>query len=423
MSLASKIFNKEVSSSHKRKTMSFNEQNVKDKSSSPTKILEQTNSKINDKYARIKHKYGGVDMNESKDKVSADMGTTYHSGTKISSLSGRKSRKSTDLKGTTSMDFCKMDLPKNINSFKQLYDTHKLHDQDIYWVLNLRQHELHNHKSFSLFEDDKEEKTLQEKPPRFFEEDLHRFISRKKSQNPREVERQIFLPKNENNLFYNHLINKRLGTQSNQTQLSFETTLRNLPDLTIPSGKYSQKYRNGNFVNKHFNPAPYNQMAQTLYPSYLKPINEKFIKNVNKQSEKVVRPINYTIKKVAYDEKNHIYKKSAEYIQDQTIPFLGEHNSQQSYNEKFGRSVYFNNFKNTSCHNSYQHFEQSLRNDGEQEKFLKSLKNPKPYTNTKKKSMDNLSIKKKFWFSSAPPRNFDEIMKDQNVKEKKTEDK
>ena len=187
-------------------------------------------------------------------------------------------------------------IPRNINNYRHLYDTGKLNDKDIGWVLNLRNHDA----SFmaSTFKTEGSGGGI-ENPPRFFNEDLNKFKLRKQTEDQREKERRIYTHNlTQNNLFCEHLLKHRLGPSANQTQIFFETTLRTEPDLTIPSGRHPKRFKKFKpFVNKKFIDLPNNGIE--LDPVYTTPKNEKFIDQLDKLKEPqtgrdlVVRDISY----------------------------------------------------------------------------------------------------------------------------------
>ncbi len=185
-------------------------------------------------------------------------------------------------------------IPRNINSFKHLYDTCKLNDKEIGWVLNLRNHD-NSFQNYSTFKDH------ENNPPGFYNDDLYKYTFRKRNKDPREEERSIYDPHiHENGLYYEHLFKKRIGETGNQTQVSFETSLRNEPDLTIPSGNHPKLFKNKKkFINKKFFDLPYNGIETE--PVYPPPINLKVLDRLEKLKEPiterdlVVRPIKYKL--------------------------------------------------------------------------------------------------------------------------------
>jgi len=310
--------------------------NSKDNPSHPVKVHANLNSSMNEKFKdHVNNKKHGNNksmskmtggLNDSKD-MTADMRSTQGSGGKYSTFDRSGRQTSYDMRATN-YDTSQIDLPKNINNYRQLYEAHQLHDQDIYWVLNLRQQQnSSSNKNIINMDGEKEEikKTTIADPPKFFEEDLRKHLNRMKNQDKSLIYEPI---KNQNQLFYNHLVNNRKGGGANQAQLSFETTLRNLPDVTLPSGRYSRNYKNTHVNPNKFESVPYNRRSESLYPPYLKPLSDKFIRNVDKIKDKanikhhelnkdtkediniIVRPLKYSLSVIiiiTYTYNIHIY--------------------------------------------------------------------------------------------------------------------
>jgi len=233
-------------------------------------------------------------------------------------------------------------FPKNINEYRHVIDTNKITDKDLEWVLDLRTHGLNSNPI---------EKTTNTVAPNLQTENLRNMKKKECCKMPYSMERTYWdssFKGNSNKI--EHLVRKRIGEQTNSSNLEFEATLRVFP-------KYN-KLLFGEFSTIPSSPKKFQNVT------FLPPVMNFTNKNMEKIKALIPRELDYKYEAKDITNLNYKVKSRKASPRNTTYGFLGENYGMEKYDMKYTQPN-FNNFRhilsNTSS-NSLSKWTCGLRN-------------------------------------------------------------
>jgi hypothetical protein len=158
-------------------------------------------------------------------------------------------------------------LPKNVNEYRHIIDNKESRDSDVKWILELRAYKAK--KSYLSLKDSEGLK------PELYTTGLEEYRNKVLRDLKERKENEMLLKGNSRD--FEHLMNRRIGEQSNPYQLGFDSTLRK---------SYNDK--NG------FENVPWRTLAispkKSLLSLYLPPMSKNSLENLQKIKKYVSHP-------------------------------------------------------------------------------------------------------------------------------------